>query len=465
MKYYEEAPRKTKVLECDVLVAGAGTAGCVAAVAAARAGAKVVVVEKMPVPSGTLSNGGNGISSLYAQAQFPGDVRQIVRGLPQELVDRVTEWGGCDISRTPMGPHHSPVTPTFNHEVIKAVLCEIMIEAGVKVLLQTFMCGVDMEDGVIKAAFIENKSGRTAVVAKQYIDCTGDGDFGKYCGCEQTTNWQDYDKVCGAATSLPMAMAGIDFDRAVKEAPEIFRFFGDPKDLEAEEYKPRSYFLTVTKDSPGCDKIKALNMRHFISFGSKHPNEATNINNSKGVQNDCSTAEALSEAEMTMRIKNIKFFNALREEVPGFENSYITWQAMMLGIRSSRITICDHMITQEEISEGKRFDDEIGLYAFHDLASDQVRPDLFIKNQTGFYGFPYRMILPVGVKNLFMAGRCVTAQTEAHESTRNTVGCMIMGQGAGVAAALCAKKGCMSRELPYEELKKGLLAQNVQLQA
>lgn len=460
MNYFHEEARELPILEADVLVAGAGTAGCIAAVAAARAGAKVILVEKMPVPSGTLSNGGNGIYSLYAEAQSPDDVRQIVKGLPDELVRRVDEAGGCDYTVNKNNPHRCPITPRFNHEVIKGVLCEMLQEAGVQVLLQTFLCGVKCVEGNIEAAFIENKSGRFAVVAKQYVDCTGDGDLAKYCGLEQTTHWQDYDKVCGGPTSLPFAMSGIDFDRAVKEMPDVLRVLGKlPKDEEG-EYKPRSYFLVPQYAPERCKAILDLDLNYFTNLNSRHPGEATNINNSKGVMVDASTAEGLSSAEMEMRIRNMRFAKAMKDCLPGFENSYMIWQALQLGIRSSKITICDHMITQEEISAGARFEDEIGLYGFHDLSPKH--PEYFI-NHEGVYGFPYRMLLPVGCKNLYMAGRCVTADIHAHMSTRNTVGCMVMGQGAGVAAALCAKKDCESRALPYAELRTELSRQGVVL--
>ncbi len=464
MRQYHEPARDIPVIETDVLVVGAGTAGCVAAVAAARAGAKVLLVEKLPVPSGTLSNGGNSFYSLYAQSQFPGDVRQIVRGLPQELVERARVNRGVDFVNHPNDPHRCPIRPRFNHESIKGILCELLQEAGVKVLLQTFLCGVDVEDGVIRAAFIENKDGRFAVEAKEYVDCTGDGDLAKYAGAEQTDLWQEYDKVSGAATSLPLAISNVDFDRANQAMPEVFRSFGKKEDGPNGEYRSRSYFLTVNKDTPGCEELKALNLREFVSFTSVRPGQAV-INNSKGVQADCSSTETLSRAEMELRIKNTKLVRALIDTIPGFENAVMDWQAMMLGIRATKITRCDKAITVEDITSGARFEDEIGLYGFHDLASVQKRPDLFVQNGTGFYGFPYRMLLPVGVKNLFMAGRCVTPDAEAHMSTRNTVGCMIMGQAAGAASALCVAKSCFSRELPYEELRGELLKQDVVLDA
>lgn len=129
------------------------------------------------------------------------------------------------------------------------------------------------------------------------------------------------------------------------------------------------------------------------------------------------------------------------------------------GIRATKATVCDKMLTQEELSAAARFEDEIGLYGFHDLFQ-KAHPECEI-SAPGFYGFPYRMLLAKGCANLFMAGRCVTTDLKAHMSTRNIPGCQIMGQGAGVAAALCAQKNCASRDLPYPELRQALLDQGV----
>ncbi len=458
---FHEPAREIPIIETDVLVAGAGTAGCMAAVAAARAGAKVTVIEKLPVPSGTLTNGGNGIYSFFAQTNDPEKAVQIVGGIAYELYERMEAAEGCTGMITIANePRRNPKKPIYNHETIKAVLCEMLMEAGVKVYLQTMLVGVHMEDQHIGAVIIENKDGRSAVVAKQYIDCTGDGDIAKFAELEQVTNWQDYDKVTGAATSLPLGIGGIDFEKACQENAGFFRLREEIEILGHNTY--RSYVL-LPQYAPKeqVQELLDLNPRYFLGFGSNYPNDATSAGSSKGTHCDASTAEGLTRAEMECRINNMKYANALKHCIPGFENSYMTWQAIQIGIRSSKITVCDIMLTQADISSAARFEDEIGLYGFHDLAP--TRPHCFCE-EPGFYGFPYRMILPVGCENLFMAGRCVTHDVEAHMSTRNTVGCMIMGQAAGVAAALCSDKDCTSRELPYSDLRAKLLEQKVILE-
>lgn len=456
--YITEPERRTPVIEADVFVAGAGTAGCVAAIAAARAGAKVVLVEKMPVPSGTLTNGGIGVYSFHAENNDPAQAVRIVGGIPYEMTQRMERaHGSSGFMPTPNDTHRSPYKVIFNHEVVKGVLCEMLMEAGVTVYLQTMFCGVQMEGNTIKAAFIENKNGRTAVAAKQYIDCTGDADVAKFAGVELVENWQDYDTVCGGPTGLVFGMAGIDFDKALTEGKNMFIKHASNVSPEVGE-EMNNYMLVTVKEPERCKPINDLGMNYFTIIYSLHPGEATYINNSKGVKVDASNADDLSRAEMEMRVKIMKLAGAMKECVPGFEDSYMSWASMQLGIRSSKIAVCDKMITQEDISAGARFEDEIGLYGFHDLSPK--REHCFI-NHDGFYGFPYRMLLPKGCDNLFMAGRNVTEDIEAHMSTRNTVGSMLMGQGAGVAAALCAADGLDSRSLPYGRLREELLAQDV----
>ncbi|MDF2510325.1 MAG: putative rane protein [Herbinix sp.] len=462
-KYYCEPSKQIPQIETDVFIAGAGTSGCIAAIAAARTGAKVVLVEKLPVPGGTYTNGGIGTYSFYAAETNPERAKRIVGGIAFELAQRLEAAGGATgFVPTANDHYHSPYRFMADHEIYKGVISEMLIEAGVTVFLQTMFCGVAMEEERIMAAFIENKDGRRAVIAKQYIDASGDGDIAKHAGLEQVENWQNYDQVCGGPTGLVFGMNGIDFDRVIAENPEAAFPLGTT--IPARDGKlPIQRFAFAHTAVPGkYKKVEELDINFFTSFQSIHPNEATYINNSKGVMTDASKAENLSHAEMQMRIKIMKMARVFKESVPGFENSYISWASIQLGIRASKITICDRILTQQEILEATRFEDEIGLYGFHDLSPR--RPECLVR-EPGFYGMPYKMLLPKKCSNLYMAGRCVTVDIEAHMSTRNTVSCMIMGQAAGVAAAMCSIKGCDTRELDYSELRKTLLEQDVILEA
>lgn len=458
-RYILEPEKKIPVIEADVFIAGAGTAGCIAAIAAARLGAKVVLAEKLPVPGGTYTNGGIGANSFYAMSTDPATAKQTVGGIPYELNQRLTKAnGGTGYIPTPEDRHKSPYRFVGDHEVYKGVVSEMLLEAGVNVYLQTMFCGVMMEGGHITAALIEDKDGRFAVAAKQYIDASGDGDIAKSAGLEQVELWQDYHQVCGGPTGLVFGMAGVDTDRMLAANPQGAVLLSD-SETSIPGVIAKQYAFTTAIDPSRYQPIVDLDMRAFTSMSSIHKGEMTYINNSKGIQCDASRANELSRAEMEMRIRIMKFANALKACVPGFEDAYLSWASTQLGIRATKATVCDKMLTQDEIAAATRFEDEIGLYGFHDLCNDK-HPECVIADP-GFYGFPYRMLLPKGCDNLFMAGRCVTADLKAHMSTRNVPGCQVMGQGAGVAAALCAARNCTSRQLPYSELRKSLLDQDV----
>ena len=219
-EFLVEPERKTPVIHTDVFVAGAGTAGCIAAIAAARAGAKVLLVERTPVPGGTLGNGGIGISSFYSASKDPAEAKRIVGGLAYELEQRLEkESGATGFVPMPGDANFSSWRTVCDHEIYKGVISQMLLEAGVRVLLQTMFCDVVLEDDRIGAVLIENKDGRSAVAAKQYIDATGDGDIARMAGIEQTQIWQNYHEVCGGPNGLVFGMAGIDFERLLKENP------------------------------------------------------------------------------------------------------------------------------------------------------------------------------------------------------------------------------------------------------
>ncbi len=205
------------VLETDVLVAGAGTAGCIAAIAAARQGASVILIEKLPVPGGTYTNGGIGANSFYAMSTDPSTAKRVVGGIPYELNQRLVDLcGGTGYYPTPNDPHHNPYRFVGDHEIYKGVVSQMLLEAGITVYLQTTCYDVLTENGKITAALIANKDGCSAIAAKQYIDASGDGDLARFAGLEQIDMWQDYHTVSGGSTGLVFGMAGVDIDRMVK---------------------------------------------------------------------------------------------------------------------------------------------------------------------------------------------------------------------------------------------------------
>ena len=468
-RFLTEEARQTRIIaEADTVVVGGGTAGCIAAIAAARSGASVVLIEKTPVPGGTMTNGGICFNSLYASTPDTRKARQIVFGLPDELERRMEEEGGSSGPvPTRIGNSYSrPYMITLDHEVFKYVICDMLMEAGVKVYLQTMFAGIRQDaDGRITAVLVQNKSGRGAILTGTVIDCTGDGDVAKAAGCPQKELWNIYEERVARPTGMVFALTGVDWQKVYRENKDCLRLGDNSNDIfvgEGERH-PSGYLrmnIDFTKD-PKYQPITDLDIHWEIMFMSMKPGEATYVNGLAGPTADQSDAETLSNSELEVRVKIHKLAKALRECVPGFENSHVTWEATQLGVRASWVTLCEKDMTLEYMLEGKRFEDEIGLYGYQDILPRY--PDIPVGGD-GYYGFPYRMILPKDSVNLFIAGRCVTPEPEAHMSTRNVVSCMIQGEAAGTAAALCAKAGCLPRQLPYEDLRAELICKGVKLE-
>jgi hypothetical protein len=151
-----------------------------------------------------------------------------------------------------------------------------------------------------------------------------------------------------------------------------------------------------------------------------------------------------------LRKRQAKAVELFRKFIPGCEKAFIARSSPSLCIRRGRLIQCDYDITLSDVLEGRHFEDDVMAYGFHDSA-----PRLQIQNG-GTYGIPYKALRPVGVDNLLVSGMLITADHDAHMSTRNTVCCMGQGQAAGTAAALCAAGDCGTRELPYSDLREAL---------
>ncbi len=439
---------------CDVLVAGGGTAGVVAAIAAARNGAKTILVDRYGYLGGTLLNGAGPLHSFYnLYKAFPGAPKvQLVKGIPEEIVNRMIAAGGSPghLEQETGGNSDSVIT-MIDWEIFKEVIFDMMEEAGVEVLLHTMVVDAVMEGSTIKGVIIEGKSGREAILAKTVIDTTGDGDVSKYAGA-------DYIKMHESThAGMPFGMCGVDMGR-------LLRFL--------EENKLVTQLIRHDKGSEtddvirlGFDLKKIPVFKEFMEktgmWGplgvSRYDSEYSYINSATLWKVDATDTVTLSKAEFTLRKQAMTLSRMLKQYIPGFEKAYVSWTPICIGVRYTRVISCEHDVTLDEIVNCARFDDEVYLYGFHDCA-----PRIMIKD-AGWYGVPYRALLPKKVEGLLVAGRLITSTWDAHMSTRNTVSCMAQGEAVGTAAALCMKENTTPRMLDVQLLRDRLKEQGVYL--
>jgi hypothetical protein len=440
----------------DVVVAGGGMAGIAAAIAAARSGAKTLLVEKAGWLGGMGITGATGLHSFFnIFGQFPGSERmRVVAGFAQELVDRVQGMGG-GIGHILMErglSFLSMITPV-EPEVFKLSAVQLCQEAGVELLFHTVLDEVKAENGHIEALVVWNKSGRSLIRARQYVDCSGDGDLAAYSGAP-FLQFKPGDPGAYSA-GFTFRLCNIDLER-----------------MEADLDRRGLILHLAHAIKPGMDHPELI--RLGIEMGpfrqadsdiapdwfmatSIRPRELTYCNCINYGPNDGLDAEALTQAEISLRRRMLEVGEFFRQNIAGCEAGYVAGPAPSAGQRRGRAIRCEYELTQVDCVQARQFDDQIGCFSFIDNSHDRVR-------DAKAYGIPYRALIPQGVDNLLVAGRMISVDLSAHNSTRNTVCCLVCGQAAGSAAALAARYGIAPVAVDTQELRALLAEAGVLLQ-
>lgn len=439
----------------DVVVVGGGMAGISAAVASGRCGARTLLIEKAGWLGGMGITGATGLHSFFNIFDaYPGAERtKLVEGIAQELVDRVTSLGG-GVGHVRMkrgGDFISMFTPV-EPEVFKYVSARMCIESGVKLLLHSVMDEVHSTNGHIEGIIIWNKSGRKFINAKQYVDCTGDGDLVAYAGA----SFENFKAGQPGAYSAGFTFRLCNIDLTKMEA-----------DLESKgmitqlayAIKPGTKKPDIVRLGINIGKLRnygAENLPGYFLSSSIRPRELTYCNCINYGPNDGLDADALTNAEIDLRGRILQISEIFRKYVAGCEECYVAGPAPSVGQRRSRAIHCEYELSQEDCTEGRQFEDQIGCFGFIDNSKYFVR-------EAGAYGIPYRALIPKGLDNVLIAGRMMTVDLVAHNSTRNTVCCLLCGQAAGTAVAMSAIKNIEPINLDAQELREQLLKQGVLL--
>jgi hypothetical protein len=444
-EWYQEPAKKLPIRRFDVVVAGAGTAGVYAAIAAARQGASTALIEAKGYPGGTVTEGGTALHSFYnLWKAFPGVAkRQVVGGIPQEIIERLLKAGGCSGHAEMIeGYNYDSVCTCIDTELYKLVTFEMLAEAGVHVFVNTLLTGAITDGARVRGVIVESRAGREAFCAKSFVDCTGYGDLAAYAGARFTEpndyavcnsvgignvsidKYHEFIRANNATGQLAKGLRSGRADQIIRAGAESINV---PRMGRAAEAIGMSMITTTVHD----------NYLMFIKCNLKLPVSPTN-------------RDEVTKAELEIRRRMAKAVEIFRQYVPGCENAFMARTSPRLCIRRARLIECDYDITLPDVIEGRHFDDEVMVYGFHDSA-----PRLQIKNG-GTYGLPYKALCVKGIENLYACGMMITSDHEAHMSTRNTVCCMGQGQAAGTAAALCAAKSCDTRDLKYPLLREAL---------
>jgi glycine/D-amino acid oxidase-like deaminating enzyme len=403
----------------DVLVAGGGPGGAAAAIAAARLGAKTLVVERYGFFGGMMTAGLVNPFMTYSNGESV-----IIEGVFGALLRELEERGGLDAGR------HA-----FDEEVAKLALDEMVRAPGAEVLFHSWVADAEVRDGRIARAFVETKEGRLAVTAGQFVDATGDGDLAERAGAEVEFGRPE-DGLAQPMTTC-FRMAGVDLDR-VPERPEINALYAEAR-ADGSVRNPRHNVLFFHYPRPG--------IVHF--------------NTTRIIKLDATKSADLTAAEFEGRRQVREMAAFLVERVPGFENAYLEKIATQVGVRETRRVMGDYVLTVDDVLGARKFADGIarGSYCvdIHNPAGEGTVIKRLEKGTS--YEIPARSLTARGLANLVVGCRAISATHEAHSSLRVMPIVMAVGEAAGTAAALAAAKGVAPRELAADELR-GALAEN-----
>lgn len=454
MKRYTE-------IKAEILVIGAGPAGLSAAITAAREGKKVLLVEK----NGYL--GGNATLGLPLLGFLDLDGRRIVGGIAQEYVNRLTERGQCFGHRT--CPKHNSVT-NIDPEGFKLLAIEMCREAGLEVLLHLEACRVEKENGKLKKVIFYGKGNEIAVEADLFIDCTGDGDVAYLADCSFESG-QPGTGVLQPPTVM-YTLENVDtmklFDY-IEEHPDEMTYSAtidhrEGYDADYFRASPNHVFVGLAKifarlrEEGKCP----VDRNTLIYIKSVNPGEVY-VNSTRLLNTDATDIFDLTRAELDGQLQTYALTKVLKENVPGFENCFVSSIAPTLGVRETRRFKGVRCLTGDMLLDGVIEDDTIALGAYKiDIHSGTDRNTVF-KTVKEPFGIPYGTLVSAEIDNLMIAGRCSSTDAAALASVRVMPQCMSMGHAAGLAAVMSLDENITPAGVDIKALREKLFEQGAVL--
>ena len=434
-KTIEEPARRVPLYgEYEVAVLGGGPAGIAAAVAAARAGRRTLLIERYGFLGGMGTAAGvTNFCGLHANVH--GEMHRVVQGVASDLLARIDRLGGLNAPHLILG---KILARAYDTAAYKIAADDLLASHGVDILFHALGAGAVMQDERrIAALMVETKAGRQAVVAELFIDCSGDGDLAAWAGARFEVGDNAGSMLY---PSMMFRLNGIDPERA-GEAWRTIPALMEQAEASGTHRFPRKAAIVRPQRSP---------VEWRVNFTQLARPDGTAIN---GLEPD-----DLTRGEIDGRRQAIEAFNFLRT-VPGFENSYIVDLPPQLGIRETRRVVGGYMLSGDDVLGCAAFEDSIGVNGWPmetHVAGDVIFKFPPIPQSRGFNELPYRMLVPATIDNLLMAGRCASMTHDGQSAARVSGACFAMGEAAGTAAALALARNTLPRDIAVEKLQQQL---------
>jgi len=420
----------------DLIVMGAGSAGASAAIAAARSGSKVLVIDRLPFIGGTST----AVLDTFYGFYTPGEkAKKIVGGIPDDVIDGLKSFGSM-VERP--NTYGAGTGVTYNPEHLKVVWESLLIKSGAKILLHALLQQVSVKDGRVKELTLATRAGLCSVTGDFFIDATGDADLSNYAGF----GYEKAGEISPAQTlTTTFKMVNVDLvERKKIKKEQLHELMQDAAD--------NGYELPRREGSDHITPVANTTATVMTRLDSVRKN-------SKGeIESVLDDPFFLTDSEIAGRRQASEYARFLVDKVPGYKDSSLYGFSTLIGVRETRRVYGDYRVTKSDVLEAKQFDDQVALCGapIEDHHSGDGTNWIYLPDGSAV-GIPLRSLIVKDSVNTMVIGRCFSASHDAHASIRSMAQCMAMGVAAGVAGSIALANKKEIREVTFSDIRTKII--------
>ena len=420
----------------DLIVMGAGSAGASAAIAAARSGSKVLVIDRLPFIGGTST----AVLDTFYGFYTPGEqAKKIVGGIPDDVIDGLKSFGSM-VERP--NTYGAGTGVTYNPEHLKVVWESLLVKSGAKILLHALLQQVSVKDGRVKELTLATRAGLCSVTGDFFIDATGDADLSNYAGF----GYEKAGEISPAQTlTTTFKMVNVDLaERKKIKKEQLHELMQDAAD--------NGYELPRREGSDHITPVANTTATVMTRLDSVRKN-------SKGeIESVLDDPFFLTDSEIAGRRQASEYARFLVDKVPGYKDSSLYGFSTLIGVRETRRVYGDYRVTKSDVLEAKQFDDQVALCGapIEDHHSGDGTNWIYLPDGSAV-GIPLRSLIVKDSINTMVIGRCFSASHDAHASIRSMAQCMAMGVAAGIAGSIALANKKEIREVNFSDIRTKII--------